>query len=156
MNVIDAIEKAEMEAVAAKRAMPQFEPGDTVRVTVQVREGDRTRLQAYEGVVIARKGGGINESFTVRKISYGEGVERVFPVFSPMIEKVEVVRRGAVRRAKLYYLRERKGKSARITEATSVRAKRLNEADREAAARERSRVADEKAAAKSEAAAAAE
>jgi len=156
MNVIDAIEKAEMEAVAAKRAMPQFEPGDTVRVTVRVREGDRTRLQAYEGVVIARKGGGINESFTVRKISYGEGVERVFPVFSPMIEKVEVVRRGAVRRAKLYYLRERKGKSARITEATSVRAKRLNEADREAAARERSRVADEKAAAKSEAAAAAE
>jgi large subunit ribosomal protein L19 len=125
MNLIQQIEQAEMEGVTAKRSIPDFEPGDTVRVHVRVTEGSRTRLQAYEGVVIARKGGGLQESFTVRKISYGEGVERVFPVFSPMVEKVEVVRRGKVRRAKLYYLRGRRGKSARIAEASNVRAKRL-------------------------------
>ena len=126
MNLIEQIEKAEMANVAAKRDIPAFEPGDTVRVHVRVTEGARTRLQAYEGVVIARKGGGLNESFTVRKISYGEGVERVFPVYSPLVEKIELVRRGKVRRAKLYYLRGRRGKSARIAEASSVRSKRLD------------------------------
>jgi large subunit ribosomal protein L19 len=143
MNLVQQIEQAEMAAVAAKREFPAFEAGDTVRVHVRVTEGTRTRLQAYEGVVIARKGGGLNESFTVRKISYGEGVERVFPLYSPMVEKVEVVRRGDVRRAKLYYLRGRRGKSARITEATNVRAKRLDEEARDNAAQER---ADEQAA----------
>jgi large subunit ribosomal protein L19 len=137
MNLIQQIEQAEMAAVAAKRQLPEFEAGDTVRVHVRVTEGNRTRLQAYEGVVIGRKGGGLQESFTVRKISYGEGVERVFPVYSPMVEKVEVVRRGKVRRAKLYYLRGRMGKSARIVEATNARAKRLNEEMREAAASEK-------------------
>jgi large subunit ribosomal protein L19 len=137
MNLIQQIEQAEMASIAAKRELPAFEPGDTVRVHVRVTEGTRTRLQAYEGVVIARKGGGIQESFTVRKISYGEGVERVFPVYSPMVEQVEVVRRGKVRRAKLYYLRGLRGKSARIAEATNVRAKRLNEQAREVAAAER-------------------
>ena len=127
MTLIQEIEQAEMAAVAEKRALPEFEPGDTVRVHVRVTEGNRTRLQAYEGVVISRKGGGLQESFTVRKISYGEGVERVFPVYSPMVEKVELVRRGKVRRAKLYYLRGRRGKSARIAEASNVRAKRLDE-----------------------------
>jgi large subunit ribosomal protein L19 len=96
--------------------MPAFQPGDTVVVNVKVAEGERTRVQAYEGVCIARSGGGLNENFTVRKISYGEGVERVFPVYSPMIDSVKVVRRGKVRRAKLYYLRDRRGKSARIAE----------------------------------------
>jgi large subunit ribosomal protein L19 len=136
MNLVQEIEQAEMATVAAKREFPAFEAGDTVRVHVRVTEGTRTRLQAYEGVVIARKGGGLNESFTVRKISYGEGVERVFPLYSPMVEKVEVVRRGDVRRAKLYYLRGRRGKSARITEATNVRAKRLDEEARDNAAAE--------------------
>jgi large subunit ribosomal protein L19 len=137
MNIIHQIEQPEMPAVPAKRQLPEFEAGDTVRVHVRVTEGNRTRLQAYEGVVIGRKGGGLQESFTVRKISYGEGVERVFPVYSPMVEKVEVVRRGKVRRAKLYYLRGRMGKSARIVEATNARAKRLNEEMREAAASEK-------------------
>jgi large subunit ribosomal protein L19 len=127
MNLIQEIDRAEMSGITAKREIPDFEAGDTVRVHVRVTEGTRTRLQAYEGVVIARKGGGIQQSFTVRKISYGEGVERVFPLFSPMVEKVEVVRRGSVRRAKLYYLRGRRGKSARIVEATNIRAKKLNE-----------------------------
>jgi large subunit ribosomal protein L19 len=137
MNLIQEIEQAEMAGIAAKREMPEFEAGDTVRVHVRVTEGTRTRLQAYEGVVIGRKGGGIQESFTVRKMSYGEGVERVFPMYSPMVEKVEVVRRGKVRRAKLYYLRGRTGKSARIVEATNVRAKRLNDAAREVVASEK-------------------
>ncbi|NJM30609.1 MAG: 50S ribosomal protein L19 [Rhizobiales bacterium] len=105
-----------MAAVAAKRSVPEFAPGDTVIVNVKVKEGDRSRVQAYEGVCIARSGGGINENFTVRKMSYGEGVERVFPVYSPMIDSIKVVRRGKVRRAKLYYLRGRTGKSARIAE----------------------------------------
>ena len=137
MNLIQQIEQAEMAAIAVKRDMPEFEAGDTVRVHVRVTEGTRTRLQAYEGVVIGRKGGGLQESFTVRKMSYGEGVERVFPMYSPMVEKVEVVRRGKVRRAKLYYLRGRTGKSARIVEATNVRAKRLNDAAREVVASEK-------------------
>ena len=114
MNIIEQLEKEHIEELGKK--LPEFAPGDTVKVNVKVREGDRERVQAYEGVCIARSGGGLNESFTVRKISFGEGVERVFPVFSPLVDSVEVVRRGKVRRAKLYYLRERRGKSARIAE----------------------------------------
>jgi large subunit ribosomal protein L19 len=116
MNVIQQIEKEQAAAIAAKRAVPKFAPGDTVKVNVKVVEGDRTRVQAYEGVVIARSGSGLNENFTVRKISYGEGVERVFPVYSPLIDSIQVLRHGKVRRAKLYYLRGRTGKSARIAE----------------------------------------
>ena len=116
MNIIEQLEKEQVAIVAAKRAVPEFAPGDTLIVNVKVVEGDRSRVQAYEGVCIARAGGGINENFTVRKISYGEGVERVFPVYSPLIDSIKVVRRGKVRRAKLYYLRGRTGKSARIAE----------------------------------------
>jgi large subunit ribosomal protein L19 len=116
MNIIEQLEQEQAASVAAKRPVPEFAPGDTVIVNVRVVEGDRTRVQAYEGVVIARSGGGLNENFTVRKISYGEGVERVFPVYSPMIDSIKVIRRGKVRRAKLYYLRGRTGKSARIAE----------------------------------------
>ena len=116
MDIIQQLEKEQAEKLASARAIPDFRPGDTVQVNVKVVEGDRTRVQAYEGVCIARNGGGIQESFTVRKISYGEGVERVFPVYSPMIESIKVVRTGKVRRAKLYYLRDRRGKSARIAE----------------------------------------
>ncbi len=114
MRVIDELEKEEARRLARK--VPTFAPGDTVRVNVRIKEGERERIQAFEGVCIARSGGGLHESFTVRKISFGEGVERVFPVMSPMIESIEVKRRGAVRRAKLYYLRDRRGKSARIAE----------------------------------------
>ena len=117
MNVIQQIE-AEHAAQLPGAKIPQFQPGDTVIVNVKVAEGERTRVQAYEGVCIARSGQGLNENFTVRKISYGEGVERVFPVYSPMIDSVKVVRRGKVRRAKLYDLRDRRGKSARIAERT--------------------------------------
>ena len=116
MDIIAQLEKEQAAVVAAQRAVPEFGPGDTVIVNVKVKEGDRSRVQAYEGVCIARSGGGLNENFTVRKISYGEGVERVFPVYSPMIDSIKVVRRGKVRRAKLYYLRGRTGKSARIAE----------------------------------------
>ena len=116
MDIIAQLEKEQAAVVAAQRAVPEFGPGDTVIVNVKVKEGERSRVQAYEGVCIARSGGGINENFTVRKMSYGEGVERVFPIFSPMIDSIKVVRRGAVRRAKLYYLRGRTGKSARIAE----------------------------------------
>jgi large subunit ribosomal protein L19 len=116
MNIIKEIEKEQADQIAAQRPVPDFAPGDTVKVNVKVTEGTRSRVQAYEGVCIARAGGGLNENFTVRKISYGEGVERVFPVYSPVIDSIEVVRRGKVRRAKLYYLRGRRGKSARITE----------------------------------------
>jgi large subunit ribosomal protein L19 len=116
MNIIAELEAAQASKLSAGRTVPAFQPGDTVVVNVKVTEGERTRVQAYEGVCIARNGGGINESFTVRKISYGEGVERVFPVLSPNIESIKVVRRGKVRRAKLYYLRDRRGKSARIAE----------------------------------------
>jgi large subunit ribosomal protein L19 len=128
MNIIEQLEREQMDAVLAKRSVPEFGPGDTVRVLVKVIEGNNTRNQAYEGVVIARSGAGVNENFTVRKISYGEGVERVFPVYSPYITELEVIRRGKVRRAKLYYLRGRRGKSARIAERTDVRARRLNAA----------------------------
>lgn len=126
MNVIQELEREQMNAVTAKRGVPEFGPGDTVKVMVKVIEGDNVRTQAYEGVVIGRSGSGINENFTVRKISYGEGVERVFPVYSPYIAEIEVLRRGAVRRAKLYYLRGRRGKSARIAERSDARARRLN------------------------------
>src|SRR5215468_7340483 len=148
MTVIHDLERRQMETIAAQRRVPEFAPGDTVKVMVKVMEGTEAdardkkkggrpkeedkgpgfRLQAYEGVVIARSGSGINESFTVRKISYGEGVERVFPIHSPYIAEIDVVRRGKVRRAKLYYLRGRRGKSARIFERTDARAKRLNAA----------------------------
>lgn len=140
MNIIEQLEQEQMAEVAAKREIPEFSPGDTVRVNVRVTEGTRTRVQAYEGLCIARSGGGLNENFTVRKISYGEGVERVFPIYSPMIDSLEVVRRGKVRRAKLYYLRERRGKSARIAEATNVRARRLNDVTKAKAAEERAAV----------------
>ena len=121
MNIIQTLEAEQATKLAEKRAIPEFQPGDTVIVNVKVVEGDRSRVQAYEGVVIARSGGGLNESFTVRKISYGEGVERVFPVYSPLIDSIKVVRRGKVRRAMLYYLRDRRGKSARIAERTTGR-----------------------------------
>jgi large subunit ribosomal protein L19 len=123
MNLIKQLEAEQMAVVTAKRVIPTFGPGDTVRVNVKVTEGTRERVQAYEGVCIGRQGAGLNESFTVRKISYGEGVERVFPVHGPMIESLEVVRRGRVRRAKLYYLRGLTGKAARIIERTDKRAK---------------------------------
>ena len=116
MNIIQTIEAEHAAKLAEGRKIPEFAPGDTVVVNVKVSEGERTRVQAYEGVCIARNGGGLQESFTVRKISYGEGVERVFPIYSPMIDSIKVVRRGKVRRAKLYYLRDRRGKSARIAE----------------------------------------
>ena len=145
MNIIKQLEKEEMDRLA--KPVPEFGPGDTVKVGVKVKEGERERIQAYEGVVIARSGAGLNESFTVRKISYGEGVERVFPVYSPLVEAVEVVRRGKVRRAKLYYMRDRRGKSARITENTNARSRKLNEAERKAQAEERARVEAEKIAA---------
>jgi large subunit ribosomal protein L19 len=116
MNVIEQLEQEEAQRLAAIRKVPEFRPGDTVRVNVRIKEGERERVQAYEGVCIARAGAGLHENFTVRKISFGEGVERVFPLMSPMIESIEVKRRGVVRRAKLYYLRDRRGKSARIAE----------------------------------------
>jgi large subunit ribosomal protein L19 len=116
MSIIAEINAARAAKLLAARTIPAFAPGDTVVVNVKVKEGDRTRVQAYEGVCIARAGSGLNESFTVRKISYGEGVERVFPVYSPNIDSIKLVRRGKVRRAKLYYLRDRRGKSARIAE----------------------------------------
>ncbi|HUN12879.1 MAG TPA: 50S ribosomal protein L19 [Rhabdaerophilum sp.] len=118
MDIIATLEKEESARVLGEKSIPDFAPGDTVIVNVKVKEGDRSRVQAYEGVCIARNGGGLNESFTVRKISYGEGVERVFPLYSPNIDSIKLVRRGKVRRAKLYYLRDRRGKSARIAERT--------------------------------------
>jgi large subunit ribosomal protein L19 len=116
MNLIQTLESEQLAKLSEGREIPDFAPGDTVIVNVKVKEGDRTRVQAYEGVCIGRSGGGLNESFTVRKISYGEGVERVFPLYSPMIDSIKLVRKGKVRRAKLYYLRGRRGKSARIVE----------------------------------------
>ncbi|HET6972125.1 MAG TPA: 50S ribosomal protein L19 [Phenylobacterium sp.] len=115
-NIIETLRKEEADRLLANRKVPEFRPGDTVRVNVKIKEGERERVQAYEGVCIARGGQGVDESFTVRKISFGEGVERVFPILSPNIESIEVKRRGVVRRAKLYYLRDRRGKSARIAE----------------------------------------
>jgi large subunit ribosomal protein L19 len=168
MNIIAELEAAEAARIEAVRTIPTFSPGDTLRVNVRVTEGTRTRVQAYEGVCIARSGSGLQENFTVRKISYGEGVERVFPMYSPMLEGVEVVRRGRVRRAKLYYLRDRRGKSARIVEATNVRARKLNDDARQIVINEKAKAdaakaearqaaqdaADAEAAAKAEAAAA--
>ena len=121
MNIIERIEQEQAKHIVAKRPVPEFAPGDTMVVNVRVVEGARERLQAFEGVCIARAGKGLNESFTMRKISCGEGVERVFPVYSPLIEAIKVLRRGHVRRAKLYYLRERRGKAARIPERPNVR-----------------------------------
>lgn len=118
MNILDQIGKKQMDASLVERAIPEFGPGDTLKISAKVVEGTRERIQAFEGVCISRKSGGINSSFTVRKISYGEGVERVFPLYSPRIQSIEVIRRGAVRRAKLYYLRGRTGKAARIAEKT--------------------------------------
>ncbi|MCW2315740.1 large subunit ribosomal protein L19 [Rhodoblastus acidophilus] len=123
MDLIKQLEAEQIAKLSENKTIPEFGPGDTVIVNVKVKEGDRSRVQAYEGVVIARNGGGLNESFTVRKISYGEGVERVFPVYGPLIDSIKVVRRGKVRRAKLYYLRDRRGKSARIAERTDLKAK---------------------------------
>lgn len=133
MNILQTLEREEADRLKAIRATPDFQPGDTVRVNVRIREGERERVQAYEGVVIARAGEGVQENFTVRKISFGEGVERVFPVLSPMIESIEVKRRGVVRRAKLYYLRDRRGKSARIAERTMTRAAKDEPGDTDAA-----------------------
>ena len=116
MNVIDKIQKDQMDKIIAERAIPDFSAGDTIKVDVKIVEGDKERIQAFEGLCIARSGGGLNESFTVRKISYGEGVERIFPIFSPKIAGITVLKKGKVRRAKLYYLRDRRGKSARIVE----------------------------------------
>ena len=121
MNIIQTLELEEATRLKALRTTPDFQPGDTLRVNVRIKEGERERVQAYEGVCIARAGEGVQENFTVRKISFGEGVERVFPVLSPNIESIEVKRRGVVRRAKLYYLRERRGKSARIAERQQSR-----------------------------------
>src|ERR1700730_3670117 len=116
MNLIKELEQEQISKLSAGKVIPDFGPGDTVLVNVKVVEGERSRVQAYEGVCIGRSGSGLNENFTVRKISYGEGVERVFPLFSPMIDSIKIVRRGKVRRAKLYYLRGRRGKAARISE----------------------------------------
>ena len=120
MNIIDKIQKDQMDKITAERAIPDFSVGDTIKVDVKIVEGDKERIQAFEGLCIARSGGGLNESFTVRKISYGEGVERIFPIFSPKIAGITVLKKGKVRRAKLYYLRDRRGKSARIVEKIQV------------------------------------
>jgi len=130
VDIIREIDAEQMKAL--NPTVPVFAPGDTVIVNVKVKEGDRSRVQAYEGVCISRNGGGINENFTVRKISYGEGVERVFPIYSPMIDSIKVVRRGKVRRAKLYYLRDRRGKSARIAEKMDTAAERAVKAEAKA------------------------
>jgi large subunit ribosomal protein L19 len=121
MNIIEQLNQEQVAKLSEGKTYPEFQPGDTVQVNVKVKEGERTRVQAYEGVCIGRSGGGLDQFFTVRKISYGEGVERVFPLYSPMIDSIKVVRRGKVRRAKLYYLRDRRGKSARIAERTDTK-----------------------------------
>ncbi|MEO5805321.1 50S ribosomal protein L19 [Devosia sp.] len=133
MNIIQQLNQEQVDALSAKRELPDFTHGDTIKVWVKIREGEKERLQAYEGVVIALNGGGITASFTVRKISYGEGVERVFPFYSPNVASVEVLKRGKVRRAKLYYLRDRRGKSARIFESTNSRTKKIEATERTAA-----------------------
>jgi len=115
-NLLETFEKKQIERLTGKKRIPTFRPGDTLKVTIRITEGDKSRLQAFEGMCIARKNNSVNSNFTVRKISHGEGVERVFPLFSPIVEKIEVVRKGDVRRAKLYYLRDRTGKSARIAD----------------------------------------
>jgi large subunit ribosomal protein L19 len=123
INIVAQLEQEEAARLLAIRAIPEFRPGDTLRVNVKIKEGERERVQAYEGVCIARAGTGVHESFTVRKISFGEGVERLFPLLSPSIDSIEVKRRGVVRRAKLYYLRDRRGKSARIAERANSNTK---------------------------------
>jgi len=137
MNLLQKIEQQQLEKFAAIAKIPEFDPGDTVRVNVKVVEGTRERIQAYEGVCIARRNAGINSSFTVRKISYGEGVERVFPLYSPRLDSIELVRRGTVRRSKLYYLRNLRGKAARITERSDYEAAGPSPADKKAAADEK-------------------
>jgi len=137
VNIIQTLENEQIEKLTSGKSIPDFSPGDTLKVSVKVIEGTRERLQAYEGVCIARKNDGLNSSFTVRKISYGEGVERVFPLYSPNVAEIEVVRRGDVRRAKLYYLRDRRGKSARIAEQTTGYSAKLAAAEREAIAAEK-------------------
>jgi large subunit ribosomal protein L19 len=129
MNLLETLEAEQLAKLAASRPIPRFDPGDTVRVSVKVVEGERERVQAFEGVCIARKNAGINSNFTLRKISYGEGVERIFPLYSPRITAIEVVRRGAVRRAKLYYLRGRTGRSARIAERSRDQLQRVAAAE---------------------------
>ena len=126
MNVIDKLEKNQMDKILSERNIPEFGAGDTIKVDVKIIEGDKERIQAFEGLCIARSGGGLNESFTVRKISYGEGVERVFPIFSPKIAGITLLKRGKVRRAKLYYLRDRRGKAARIVEKIQLSKKNNN------------------------------
>jgi large subunit ribosomal protein L19 len=141
MNIIEQLNKEQVEKLSAERDIPEFAPGDTLRVDVKVVEGTRERIQAFEGVCIARSNDGLNSSFTVRKISYGEGVERVFPLYSPRIAGINVMRRGKVRRAKLYYLRGRTGKAARIAEKTTGYSGKLS-------AKERAQAAEAKAASK--------
>ena len=137
MNTIEKLEQEEIARLSENRSAPEFAPGDTVKVNVKVVEGTRERIQAFEGVCIAKKNRGVNSSFTVRKISYGEGVERVFPLYSPRIDSIELVRRGDVRRAKLYYLRDRRGKSARIAEKTTGWAGKVAQSERESRAADR-------------------
>ena len=132
MNIIQTLEQEQIAKLG--KSLPDFQPGDTLVVNVKVKEGERTRVQAYEGVCIARAGSGFQESFTVRKISYGEGVERVFPLYSPMIDSIKVLRRGKVRRAKLYYLRDRRGKSARIAERSGRGASQQEKSEKPVAA----------------------
>ncbi|MBB4285997.1 50S ribosomal protein L19 [Roseospira goensis] len=126
MNIIEQLEKEQIDKALAQRGVPEFTPGDTVKVHLKVVEGTRSRIQVFEGVVIGRRNAGINSTFTVRKISFGEGVERVFPLYAPTIDRIEVVRRGKVRRAKLYYLRGRRGRSARIVEDGTATQKALS------------------------------
>ena len=135
MNIIEQLDKEQVAKLSDGKSVPDFQPGDTVIVNVKVKEGERSRIQAYEGVCIARMGGGLHQSFTVRKISYGEGVERVFPLFSPNIDSIKVVRRGKVRRAKLYYLRDRRGKSARIAEKAETAAEKKARVEAKTAAK---------------------
>ncbi len=135
MNILEQINAEQVLKLTEGKAIPPFQPGDTVIVNVKVKEGERSRVQAYEGVCIARMGGGLHQSFTVRKISYGEGVERVFPLFSPNIDSIKVVRRGKVRRAKLYYLRDRRGKSARIAEKPETAAEKAARVEAKTAAK---------------------
>ncbi|CAA7624594.1 50S ribosomal protein L19 [Magnetospirillum sp. UT-4] len=137
MNIIQQLEQEQIAKLTEGKSIPQFAPGDTLKVNVKVVEGNRERVQAYEGVCIARKNDGLNSHFVVRKISYGEGVERIFPLYSPNIASIEVVRRGDVRRAKLYYLRDRRGKSARIAEQTTGYSAKVTAAERESAAAEK-------------------
>lgn len=143
MNTIEKLEQEQVAKLSAEREIPDFSPGDTLRVNVKVTEGSRERIQAFEGVCIARKNRGLNSSFTVRKISYNEGVERIFPLYSPRIDSIELIRRGDVRRAKLYYLRGRRGKSARISEKTTGAAGKATAAERVAAAEARAAAAQE-------------